>query len=182
MPFSAQGRVGRVRPCSGGDRDRVAGKPDAESPEDLHPLQAGDPSGRRRKVCLTISSDAETDPALLVEKRCCGQTVSLLRQVAEKDLTFSETMSLSLGREGAAELLHCRANGIVTETKAIGNKLIFKGSFWFPCYTAPSAGSWPPPARSCPFTDHGDRQCGGKYPGVHAPADHRDGHSDRRLR
>ena len=83
-----------------------------------------------RKVCLTISSDAETDPALLVEKRCCGQTVSLLRQVAEKDLTFSETMSLSLGREGAAELLHCRANGIVTETKAIGNKLIFKGVFW----------------------------------------------------
>ena len=82
-----------------------------------------------RKVCLTISSDAETDPALLVEKRCCGQTVSLLRQVAEKDLTFSETMSLSLGREGAAELLHCRANGIVTETKAIGNKLIFKGVF-----------------------------------------------------
>lgn len=104
-----------------------------------------------RKVCLTISSDAETDPALLVEKRCCGQTMSLLRQVAEKDLTFSETMSLSLGREGAAELLHCRANGIVTETKAIGNKLIFKGSFWFPCYTAPPAGSWPPPARSCPF-------------------------------
>ena len=82
-----------------------------------------------RKVCLTISSDAETDPALLVEKRCCGQTVSLLRQVAEKDLTFSETMSLSLGREGATELLHCRANGIVTETKAIGNKLIFKGVF-----------------------------------------------------
>ena len=82
-----------------------------------------------RKVCLTISSDAETDPALLVEKRCCGQTVSLLRQVAEKDLTFSETMSLSLGREGAAELLHCRANGIMTETKAIGNKLIFKGVF-----------------------------------------------------
>ena len=39
-----------------------------------------------RKVCLTISSDAETDPALLVEKRCCGQTVSLLRQVAE-DIT-----------------------------------------------------------------------------------------------
>ena len=35
-----------------------------------------------RKVCLTISSDAETDPALLVEKRCCGQTVSFLRQVA----------------------------------------------------------------------------------------------------
>lgn len=82
-----------------------------------------------RKVCLTISSDAEADPALLVEKRCCGQTVSLLRQVVEKDLTFSETMSLSLGREGAAELLHCRANGIVTETKAIGNKLIFKGVF-----------------------------------------------------
>ena len=82
-----------------------------------------------RKVCLTISADAEAEPGQRVEKRCCGQNVTLLRQVAEKDLTFSETMSLSLGREGAAELLHCRTGGTVTETKVIGNKLIFKGVF-----------------------------------------------------
>ena len=64
-----------------------------------------------------------------MEKRCCGQAATLLRQIAEKDLTFSETISLSLGREGAAELLHCRTSGTVTETKVIGNKLIFKGVF-----------------------------------------------------
>lgn len=155
--FGARGRVGRVRPCSGGDGDRVAGKPDAESPEDLHPLQAGDHLAGCRKVCLTISSDAETDPALLVEKRCCGQTVSLLRQVAEKDLTFSETMSLSLGREGAAELLHCRANGIVTETKAIGNKLIFKGVFLVSAlYLHHRRAAGLRQRGAALFTDHGD--------------------------
>mgnify|MGYP000022855988 CR=1 FL=1 len=82
-----------------------------------------------RKVCLSLSSDVETLPEQRVEKRCCGQAAILLRQIAEKDLTFSETMSLSLGREGAAELLHCRTSGTVTETKVIGNKLIFKGVF-----------------------------------------------------
>ena len=82
-----------------------------------------------RKVCLSLSSDVETLPEQRVEKRCCGQAATLLRQIAEKDLTFSETMSLSLGREGAAELLHCRTSGTVTETKVIGNKLIFKGVF-----------------------------------------------------
>lgn len=38
-------------------------------------------------------------------------------------------MSLSLGREGASELLHSRAFGTVTEVKLVGNKLIFKGVF-----------------------------------------------------
>lgn len=82
-----------------------------------------------RRVSLCISTDAETAPELRVEKRCCGQSVTLLRQIAEKDLTFSETMSLSLGREGASELLYARVGGCVTETKAVGNKLIFKGVF-----------------------------------------------------
>lgn len=82
-----------------------------------------------RRVCLTISSDADTETGVHVEKRCCSQNVSLLRQITEKDLTFSETMSLSLGRAGAVELLHTRTGSTVTETKIIGNKLIFKGVF-----------------------------------------------------
>ena len=75
------------------------------------------------------SENAETAPELQVERRCCAQPVCVLRRIEEKNLTFSETMSLSLGREGASELLHSRAFGTVTEVKLVGNKLIFKGVF-----------------------------------------------------
>ena len=82
-----------------------------------------------RKASLNISENAETAPELQVERRCCAQPVCVLRRIEEKNLTFSETMSLSLGREGASELLHSRAFGTVTEVKLVGNKLIFKGVF-----------------------------------------------------
>lgn len=82
-----------------------------------------------QKRGLLLSTDVETDAKLRVEKRCCGQPVTLLRQITEKELTFSDTITLSMGREGAAELLASRYHGTVTETKVIGNKLIFKGVF-----------------------------------------------------
>lgn len=82
-----------------------------------------------RPVCLTVSADVEPEASLRVEKRCCVQTVSLLRQITEKDLTFSDVMTLSPGREGAAELLHSRVTGEVTETKLVGSRLLFKGTF-----------------------------------------------------
>lgn len=105
-----------------------------------------------RKACLAISADIEADPALRVEKRCCGETVTLLRQIAEKDLTFSETISLSLGREGAAELLYCRACGTVTETKIIGNKLIFKGVFLVSVLYRTTGGQLASAASELPFS------------------------------
>lgn len=105
-----------------------------------------------KKVCLCISTGAETSPELHVEQRCCGQSVSLLRQVVEKDLTFSETMSLSLGREGAAELLLTRAGGTVTETKLIGNKLIFKGVFTVSVLYRATGGRLTPATAELPFS------------------------------
>ena len=53
----------------------------------------------------------------------------LLTHVVEKDFTFTEEMNLSPGREGAAELLTNQISSSVTETKIVGNKLIFKGIF-----------------------------------------------------
>lgn len=82
-----------------------------------------------RNLSVMLSTDVETAPELRVEKRCQSQTVSLLRQITERELTFSDGMPLSLGREGAAELLYSRACGTVTETKVVGSKLLFKGVF-----------------------------------------------------
>lgn len=82
-----------------------------------------------RRVSLCISTDVEADAAWHLEKRQQSQPVSLLRQITERDLTFSDGMPLSLGREGAAEVLCSRVCGTVTETKPVGSKLLFKGVF-----------------------------------------------------
>ena len=105
-----------------------------------------------RKVCLTVASDVEAEPSLRVEKRCCEQNVMLLRQIAEKDFTFSETVSLSLGREGAAELLCCRTGGTVTETKMIGNKLLFKGVFLLTVLYRTAGGQMASASSELPFS------------------------------
>ena len=64
-----------------------------------------------------------------MEKKLDTQHAVLLTHIGEKDFTFSDQMSLSSGREGAAELLSHRADAAVTETKIVGGKLLFKGIF-----------------------------------------------------
>ncbi len=64
-----------------------------------------------------------------VEKRQETQRAILLTEIAEKDFTFTDELSLSSGREGAAEVLWSRVCPAVTEVKTVGSKLIFKGSF-----------------------------------------------------
>ena len=82
-----------------------------------------------RRVAMSFCEDAEVQPGLGVEKRLEHQRAILLTQIAEKDFTFTEEMNLSPGREGAAELLDSQVQGMVTETKIVGSKLIFKGVF-----------------------------------------------------
>ena len=82
-----------------------------------------------RKQTVNIASDAEAAPELCLEKKTESQHISLLAQLVEKDFTFSDEMELSLGREGAAEILTNRASALVTESKIVGNKLILKGLF-----------------------------------------------------
>ena len=82
-----------------------------------------------QKAQLSFCTDVEAEAAFCVEKRQEQQHVILLSQIAEKDFTFTESMSLSPGRDGAAELLSGQVGSSVTESKIVGNKLIFKGLF-----------------------------------------------------
>ena len=82
-----------------------------------------------RRAPLTICSDVESDAALCVEKKQETQHTTLITQIAEKDFTFSDEMSISPGKDGAVEILTSRVSAQVTETKIIGNKLIVKGIF-----------------------------------------------------
>lgn len=82
-----------------------------------------------QKMPLCFCTDAEAEGALCIEKRQEQQHATILTHLVEKDFTFTETMNLSPGREGAAELLTSRISSAVTETKIVGSKLIFKGMF-----------------------------------------------------
>lgn len=82
-----------------------------------------------RKEELEYCSDIEVKEEHCIEKRREKQTVMLLTQIAEKDFTFSGEVSLSPGKEGAVELLGNHVSWVVTETKIVGNKLVFKGIF-----------------------------------------------------
>lgn len=82
-----------------------------------------------KRAPLCFCTDINVEPELCVEKRQERQHAIFLTGIAEKDFTFSEEMKLSPGREGAAELLNSRVCNTVTESKIVGNKLIFKGIF-----------------------------------------------------
>jgi len=83
-----------------------------------------------QKKPLCFSADIqEGGEKLAVEKRMELQCAILLTNITEKDYTFTEEINLSPGREGAVELLSSQVSGTVTETKLVGNKLIFKGLF-----------------------------------------------------
>lgn len=83
-----------------------------------------------QKTQLSFCTDVETDESLCVEKRRTQQHAVLLNDITEKDFGFTDEITLSAGREGAAELLSSRIRPMVTDAKVVGNKLIFKGMFY----------------------------------------------------
>lgn len=82
-----------------------------------------------RKGQLCFCSDIEGAKDLCLEKLQEERSAILLSSIAEKDFTFTEEISISSGRCGAAALLHSQVSTVVTETKLVGSKLIFKGMF-----------------------------------------------------
>lgn len=84
--------------------------------------------GYQRKL-LDLCTDLEAEERLGIQKRREQQRAVLLTHIAEKDFTFTEVLNLSPGRDGAAELLTHRVKNTITESKIVGNKLIFKGMF-----------------------------------------------------
>ena len=84
-----------------------------------------------RKAPLSFSTDVEAGEEARIEKRRERQHAVLPVRIAERDFTFTDELSISPGRSGAAELLSTRAAAVVNETRIIGNKLIVKGIFMF---------------------------------------------------
>lgn len=82
-----------------------------------------------RKTEMTAVSDLEAEPHWCIEKRQERQKAVFITGISEKDFTFTESVSLSPGQEGAAELLSSRVSAAVTESKVVGEKLIVKGLF-----------------------------------------------------
>lgn len=78
---------------------------------------------------FSFCTDVEASSTACVEKRQEQQHAVFMTHIAEKDFTFSDDIMLSPGREGAAELLSSRIQSTVTDTKTVGNKLVFKGAF-----------------------------------------------------
>ncbi|MCI9120493.1 MAG: DUF3794 domain-containing protein [Oscillibacter sp.] len=101
---------------------------------------------------LHFCTDVEADERLCVEKRQERQHAILLTHIAEKDFTFTEEMNLSPGREGASELLTSQVSSTVTETKIVGNKLIFKGVFSISLLYRTSSGSCGSTVSELPFS------------------------------
>ncbi|WP_295585223.1 DUF3794 domain-containing protein [uncultured Oscillibacter sp.] len=105
-----------------------------------------------QRTALQVCPDVETAPELCVEKRRERQRVTLLTHVAEKDFTFSEEMSLSPGREGAAEILSSQVRSSVTETKLVGSKLLMKGVFSVSLLYRTAQGQYRSTAGELPFS------------------------------
>lgn len=74
-------------------------------------------------LCRGISCEEQEG----VQQRCAQHTAYLTAAVQEKEFTFYDEVRLSAGPGGRAELLSARADAWCTESKVIGNKLIFKG-------------------------------------------------------
>ena len=82
-----------------------------------------------QKGQMAFGTDIEAEEKLCVEKKQTRQHAVLLTAIHEKDFSFTDDILLSPGRDGAAEILSSAVQSTVTDTKAVGNKLIFKGSF-----------------------------------------------------
>lgn len=74
-----------------------------------------------------LSTGAESNCPGGVEQLKENHRANMVTCVKEKPFSFTDDLSISGSRPEAAELLRCRAVLNCTESKIIGNKLIFKG-------------------------------------------------------
>lgn len=74
-------------------------------------------------LCRGVSCGPETG----VQQRTAQHTAYLTAMVQEKEFTFYDEIHLSAGPGGKAVFLSAQAEAWCTESKVIGNKLIFKG-------------------------------------------------------
>lgn len=76
---------------------------------------------------LVLCSGIRSEEGDGVQLRTQEHTAYMTAAVAEKEFTIYDEVRLSAGPSGPAQLLGVRAQPVCTESKVIGNKLIFKG-------------------------------------------------------
>ena len=74
-------------------------------------------------LCRGISGDGEAG----IQQRTAQHMAYMTAAVQEKEFSFYDEVRLTAGPGGRAELLSVQADALCTESKVIGNKLIFKG-------------------------------------------------------
>lgn len=113
-----------------------------------------------RTKAHTISADVISPEGCSIEKRYSQQRAVCLSKIVGKDCTFSQPINLSPAKGGATELLLSRVAPQVSETKLMGNKLIFKGIFHVSMLYATGTGTHCLATESVPFShimDVGDQ-------------------------
>lgn len=89
----------------------------------------------RINLCIAIRAFSPTDTVFCtgageepgIEQLCESHNAYLVTCVQEKPFTFSDDIMISASRPEAEELLKSTAELVCSESKIIGNKLIFKG-------------------------------------------------------
>lgn len=74
-----------------------------------------------------ICDGVESDPAAGIHQLLETRQINTVSAVAEKPFTFSDDLNIPGSKPPAAELLKSRVDLACSESKIIGNKLIFKG-------------------------------------------------------
>ena len=105
-----------------------------------------------RPAPLRFTSDVTAPPEAGLEKRQEVQKTSLLTAVAEKDFPFTDTWTLSPGKEGAAEILRFRCEALISERKRIGGKCLIKGVFPVSLLYRTAAGQCRQASAELPFS------------------------------
>ena len=102
--------------------------------------------------CDSLCDGVECAPEQGIQQLTEAQTTYLVTAVEEKPFTFSDDLSLSGSKPRAEELLKTRVDLNCTESKIIGNKLIFKGEATLQLLYRDPSGAICPASFELPFS------------------------------
>lgn len=78
-------------------------------------------------ICHPISQSVSCDDSMSVEQLIRKERSCITTCVEEKNVTFNDSLHFPNNRKPAEEILNTKINLVCSESKIIGNKLIFKG-------------------------------------------------------
>ncbi|MEG0780672.1 MAG: DUF3794 domain-containing protein [Oscillospiraceae bacterium] len=106
-----------------------------------------------QKQALPYCGDVvDCDPGLGIEKRLDCQHTRAITQLAQKDFTFSDELTLSAGKETIDGILLSKVRSTIGETKVIGSKLVVKGIFFAEALCRTVSGQYSVATGELPFS------------------------------